>query len=135
MFDNLVYDLPLANRIRKVLHHEFIALKIDKLPISVKISYLNLDSMEAELHMSRQTKYHCLRIYNDMYNYYGIKNIKENYIQIHKDKIVQIYNRFPHWREVARHYIVTRGSDFFDAEKHEQFIKDIEIMEKDITDN
>ena len=131
MFGNLIYDLKLAGRIYKVLHHNFIQIKIDKLPITETISYLNLDAMESELHMSRQTKYHCLRIYSDMFNYYGIKNIEEKFIQIHKDKIVQLYDRFPHWREVARHYIVTRGSDFFDSEMHKQFLQDIEIMEKE----
>ena len=131
MFDDLVYDLKLANRIYKILHREFIKIKIDKLPIVATINYLNLDAMESELHMSRQTKFHCLWIYRDMYNYYGIKNIEERFIQIHKDKIISTYNEFPHWREITRHYITSRGSDFFTPEKHEQFLQDIEIMEKE----
>ena len=68
-----------------------------------------------------------------MFNYYGIKDVDENYVQIHKDKIISTYNEFPHWRGIARHYIVSRGSDFFTSENHEKFLQDIEIMEKDIT--
>lgn len=130
MFDNIVHDSDFQTRALALVRKSIFRLKVDKLPIFLKLSYRQFLEISRDASNAERRRHFSVRIYADNFSKFGIaSDLDAKYVQINVNKIYDVESQNSHllWILSEISVILARGDwddcFFWNEEEHQKYLQ------------